>query len=956
MKRSFNPTSARWTTTLALAVAGICTFLPVSKAHAQLSNLDITTLIEGMRAEGMNDLLMHLVKTENFKDPILKQQVVINQYLLAQDRFNQLADVAGTPQEALELRNQAAGEFQQALDSRRQLIQQYNDNEQRPIWQTQLAMQLLGEYLEGMNQNASQFYEFGVPTTKQKAAYETAVVEALIQLEEADVRFFELQTRLAQEADHVAKRVDTGLWERMMDQFYSLRTQYALVQARYYVWLLPDDSDYFKYLGGKFVRQRRTIADERKRLLAEALEVDQKLILTRAQANGILEGTRALAGRLQIAQGQIDQGMILLDQVAQVNQPTVVDLEAKLGKVQALYKKNRTSEALAALDQLTTQGLVTGNLLMRLLVVDAKHRLLLDVASKAPAAQKAKATADAYDPYLKLMEDPALGSSAAAIRNYIQQRWASSIAPNTNLAQVPAVVAASMAQMLRGEGQNLVNQAARARSEGDDRQADAFEKQATPKLERALSIANDLLSRKELSPAERANAMYEKALSIYFGNRQNVDKLIEAAGILTDLADQLPGEPRAGDALTSAMGGILRPLFSQGIKQAGPAYARTMKVMLEKFPTLPATNNERYFYAMMVLLPQGLQQETIEALLAVPAGHRDFYLSRQQIIRSRLTLIAQAEPDKRAAMIPPVLEEVQNIQRELAAAEATTAVGEEARILEAVSGAVRIMRADLLNLAGRSAEAVEVLQNFEQDYINDKDLVREALGKRILMQAEAGDLDKVRNEASQMMTSFPDDAAPVIDQVLTGLDRQIDSLRAARVKELIPRNQVVLDKQITDNSAAAQQLARMLVDWALTKGFNDDEMLPFQLVLAKSMRLAGNADAAVAFLMPLFKKYDSDLDVLSQTGEALYASGKKENYIQAGEIFNTIISGVPPEDGKYPAVWWNAWMRRIQLMDKLGEFTSDITMRVRQLEMSDPELGGEPYKSELKRLALKYGG
>lgn len=955
MKRRFSPIRTRWTMTLALTLASLCTLVPAQKASAQLSNLDITTLIEGMRAEGMNDLLMHLVKTENFRDPILKQQIVINQHLLAQDRFNQLAEQAPSPQEALALRGQAADEFQLALEARRELIKTYNDNEQRPIWQTQLGMQLLGEYLEGMNQNASQFYEFGVPTSKQKNAYETAVVEALIQLEDADVRFFELQTRLAQEPDHVAKRVDTGLWDRMMEQFYSLRTQYALVQARYYVWLLPDDSEYFKDLGGKFARQRRTIADERKRLLAEALEVDQKLINTRAQANGILDGTRTLAGRIQIAQGQVDPGMILLDQVAQANQPTLVDLEAKLGKAFALHKNKRTSEAMSQLDQLSSQGLVTGNLLMRLLVVDARHRILLDISEKAPTAEKSKTLADAYDPYLKLMADPALGSSAAAIRNYIQQRWAANISPNTDLSKIPAIVAASMAQMLRSEGQNLVNQSLRAMADGDEAGSEQLAKEAAPKLERAQRIADDLLSRKDLDPTARANAMYEKALSIYFGNRTNIGKLVEAAGILTDLADQLPDQPRAGDALTSAMGGILRPLFAQQIPEAAPAYVRAMNVMLTKFPTLPATNNERYFYAMTVLLPQGKQQEAIDALLPVPSGHRDFYLSRQQIVRSRLAIIAQAEPEKRAALVAPVLEEVIALQGELEGAEAA-ATGEEAKTLDAVSGAVRIMRADLLSLQGKPSQAIQVLQNFEQDYTNDADLVREALGKRILMQAQSGDLAKVRNEASQMMASFPDDAAPVIDQVLTGLDNQIEKLRNARVDELVPSKQQAIDKQITDTSAAAQQLARMLVDWALTKGFNDDEMLPFQLVLAKSMRLAGNADEAVAFMLPLYNKYDNDLDVLSQTGEALYASAKKDNYIKAGEIFNTIISGVPPENGKYPAVWWNAWMRRIQLMDKLNEFTKDITMRVRQLEMTDPELGGEPYKSELKRLALKYGG
>ena len=41
-------------------------------------------------------------------------------------------------------------------------------------------------------------------------------------------------------------------------------------------------------------------------------------------------------------------------------------------------------------------------------------------------------------------------------------------------------------------------------------------------------------------------------------------------------------------------------------------------------------------------------------------------------------------------------------------------------------------------------------------------------------------------------------------------------------------------------------------------------------------------------------------------------------------------------------------------MDKLGQSVEDIPLRVRALELTDPNIGGEPYRSEFKRLQLKH--
>ena len=105
----------------------------------------------------------------------------------------------------------------------RKLIDDQNNHEQRPLWQTDLAEMLLLEKLAGLHQNAAEFCEFGVPTEDQKRAFSAVAAEAVELLTDAELRFFQLQNELPRESDHEAKRVATGLWDRMMNQYYGTR-------------------------------------------------------------------------------------------------------------------------------------------------------------------------------------------------------------------------------------------------------------------------------------------------------------------------------------------------------------------------------------------------------------------------------------------------------------------------------------------------------------------------------------------------------------------------------------------------------------------------------------------------------------------------------------------------------------------------------------------------------------
>ena len=142
---------------------------------AQQVTLDQSKLIDGLAERNMRELLLHLAETGDFADPTEPRLIEIGQYRI---------DYQDTDK-PLEERIAA---FNQAREALQALIEdpQFKDHPQRPVWRTDLAEMLLVTYLEGFQRAANGFYEFGVPTAEQAAAYEDAAAEALRQMLRAD--------------------------------------------------------------------------------------------------------------------------------------------------------------------------------------------------------------------------------------------------------------------------------------------------------------------------------------------------------------------------------------------------------------------------------------------------------------------------------------------------------------------------------------------------------------------------------------------------------------------------------------------------------------------------------------------------------------------------------------------------------------------------------------------------
>jgi predicted Zn-dependent protease len=201
-----------------------------------------------------------------------------------------------------------------------------------------------------------------------------------------------------------------------------------------------------------------------------------------------------------------------------------------------------------------------------------------------------------------------------------------------------------------------------------------------------------------------------------------------------------------------------------------------------------------------------------------------------------------------------------------------------------------------------------------------------------------------------MVEDFPDQAAPVIDQVLTQAEQRIEALQV-QAATANSQTRKALDEQIDAQTRAATVLSGYLLDWAKTQDFDAQTMMPFEVIRGKTLRMSGQIDQAYAILSPLVNEFPNDAQVMIEYAQVLYARGDEDSLVEAVRYYDRLITGL---GAPYPKEWWTAWVRRLQVNDLLNEGTEEIPLRVRQLRMTDPDLGGPVTKLELERLEHKY--
>jgi len=964
-----------------LPLALLLLLLPAAPAVGQIENLDEGQLIEKLREEQMGELLLHFVETADMDDPVLRQQVKVSQLLLDyQEQWNASEAIARQePEEAARLRDEAAALFEQALEAQQVLIDDFYDDPRRPMWQTRLGEMLLYEYLQVIHEAADDFYEFGVPTQAQREAVESATVQAFVELTDAHLRFFELRREVPNRDDFEARFEATNLWHRMTREFDDLRTPFFLARAGWFVSQLSEDHAYYQTLRQRerMPVQARNMAAERTRIWAQIRELLEPIADDTNDSWGVRADAMALVGRAEMAMDELETSAETFSEALQLAEgtqdKTLLRFRLELLQSRIAFREEGLEVAIDHLHGLRSHPQAAENLRYRVLLVDLEHRFRLEHARSLPDEAQPEAVAGAYDPYLELFSDPELAEDAPALRQFVYRRWESSVGPETDLEKLPPVVLLAVGQVARTRGQNPAVEAFNARRQEDEARAERLMSEARPRLERAVEVLDQLLLREGLGDEVMAEAFYNKGMARFFLGMETTSGRLEAARIFLEMAERFPDHPNSRNAIGAAVNNILRTLYlNRGGRDEAIAelYKEGAELLFEKFPQSEAAANERFYYAINVLLPAGDWDAMAEVLEGVPEGHPDYFLARAGYLEAQLSRLEAMEAGEEAEALRASLREEAERVEELAELEAPSVEGEQARARLAYGqGRARLTLAELDIQAEDTEAALARLDNFEQEFALQPALVREALEARIMAYIRAERFDDAAEQARKMVEDFKHDetlvqeAVRVVRNVLSLMDEKISQLQQDAAESLVEREKTALREQADRMAEATVVLAEVLVEWAEAEELGEEAMEPFTILLGQSYRLNGACEKAIDLLRPLRHEAlrdEGNVQLLHNLAEAYFACARKKDdpdllKEEAAPHYDRLITGIQPDDsGVYPDVWWNAWSRRLRISDIAGQGTKDIPLRVRQLEMTDPDLGGEPYNSRLRALYNKY--
>lgn len=896
---------------------------PLFHVSASADQLDQSKLIDALSDRGMDELLLHLAETGEFSDAAEPKLI----------RVGQLRSASRDPQ-------RSAAERLEAFDESRRVLRELIDDPEmanhplRPVWRTDLAEMLLVTHLQGFRRSAAGYYEFGVPSRDQRAAFEADIPVALAMLMQADTEFRDLESRLTRDTA-LRDQLDASLaTDRIFEEYRDQKSAWFTADAAYLATLLPDDNPYFASLGAA-PSQAGTPAAERDRLRELSLRKLGPFLTGDAGGAAVQARAQSLAGRVMLAQGKADaaerEHLIPATSAAATGDWNSDRRDAFLALARAQEAQGNADEARAQLEELAEKSVVRDRLDDRLLVADALHLLLLRQSEAVPAPQRTAQIEVAYGVYFELLDDPALGDSAPAIRNLVYDRWASSLADEADLSALPPAVRMAVADISRRRGMLDLRQ-------GEEEQGKA-------RLQRAIDLGESLGDRAAVGDTVWANAQYNLAYATYAIDPQKLSALLRAADLATAVAEQTPDQTVATDAIDLATR-LLESLHRQYASQPGvtPAFERAMKVLYESgnFDTTRPADDRLIYYAYAMFHARGEYEQAAELYDKQLRTHPNYLEAQAQRVAA-LSQWYAALPSgaRREAAEADLLDAAKKVA---AAAEPVMKNPPDARQGEAAAralGSARLAQAEVYAGRGNLDRALEEIASFESDFADRPELVRRGLERRLLLLVEAERLDQAQEAAGTMMGRFPDAAAGVINNVLNDMERRIaalgdDSPEAAKLAD------------------AAAAMAKLLADWATQQGFEKNQMLPYHLVVLKSLRIADRPDEALAYLRDtgVDGDFTNNVDVLFEKARALVTKGDPASLKAAAPLLNRILGGLTEP---YPDIYWRAWIARLQINLLLGERVDEVPRRVRQLQQSHPDLGGEPFKSQLEALAAEAG-
>jgi hypothetical protein len=444
--------------------------------------------------------------------------------------------------------------------------------------------------------------------------------------------------------------------------------------------------------------------------------------------------------------------------------------------------------------------------------------------------------------------------------------------------------------------------------------------------------------------ADRVQLLWATVKPMY--EPDDPQKAIESLSMLTHLAENAADSKLVYEALTAGMSLCEKLLKVQDAAvraRAISAYQPLARVLFDRFGTSELADNSRLFDVVAVRLPADEYALAMQRLADLPVSHRQYWTAqRYQLgIYRKLTGHADWPTARIASAVIPI--------RDLAINQLASSNNAQRQPIQQValeaSGMLWQMAANQKqwdNAAAQLAWLDSTAGNM------DANVLLPWQCRRLLSLQRANKWDAASALAMRLLTADGKLVFAVVMQTLDAMDQQLATQRLAVMGDTMK----AVDTNLLN---ATTQLAQASVTWATVHVADEQQVLAVKLIWARCLCDAGQIRDALALLGPLAQQFDSELALWLATAECHFKLALPANYQQAAKIYHKLITrSLPDTNGQYPGWYWQAWARYLNICDLTEQHTDIILSRIQSLEAEDSTLGGEPYATMLRKLALKY--
>ncbi|HSW44384.1 MAG TPA: hypothetical protein VLM89_02310, partial [Phycisphaerae bacterium] len=442
----------------------------------------------------------------------------------------------------------------------------------------------------------------------------------------------------------------------------------------------------------------------------------------------------------------------------------------------------------------------------------------------------------------------------------------------------------------------------------------------------------------DVSPVELGEMLYLRGQVLLAAGRK-----LEAARALADLVERVPNHDRARAAARQAVT-LVRGVLDGGqgdSAAARAAFVRAGRLLRKLMPDAPESRSLQYFIAQ-ALEDSGMLREAADEYAAVLPEDANGPLAGLRRARCLRTLLQQAvgPAGTAPADLKSLTDETVEVARSGAKIAGTRPADDQPALCLAAEQV--LLLANVLNLpvVGRSAEALDALNNFESRFDRCPGAVGQALRERIVALRQLKRMAEARQVVDLYLQKDPEQAGPVMIRLLQAMH---DEIEAAEDRG---------DEQAVRSVAAeAAELARMLLKWsdAHPGSVAPGDGLTIAVWRAAATLHAGRPDEAIE-LYELCTRMAEEIQQPHEAQEVQIRLGNAEAVLAAGRpehaltLFSNLCRRLPEESPP----WWRAFVGQLRCHAALNHDSDGILQTIRQRRYLSPDLGGPRYRRTIE--------